>query len=83
MIYKKSFKEYSMQITFREQWLDRRLAYDHLSLPNAPKFLTVPHIKDNVWMPDTFFPVWKFMSKIFFILKNLATSRRRNRLIDT
>lgn len=46
-----------MQITFREQWIDRRLAYDHLNLANTPKFLTVPHIKNSVWMPDTFFPV--------------------------
>ncbi|KJH47534.1 Cation transporter family protein [Dictyocaulus viviparus] len=49
--------EYSMQLTFREQWLDTRLAYAHLDYYNPPKFLTVPHIKNNLWIPDTFFPV--------------------------
>uniref|UniRef100_A0AC35GW05 Glutamate-gated chloride channel n=1 Tax=Panagrolaimus sp. PS1159 TaxID=55785 RepID=A0AC35GW05_9BILA len=51
--------EYGMQITFREQWYDRRLAFDHLNFPNYPKFLTVPHIKKDVWTPDTFFPTEK------------------------
>lgn len=51
--------EYSIQITFRESWYDSRLAYEHLGYPNAPKFLTVPHIKNNLWIPDTFFPTEK------------------------
>uniref|UniRef100_A0AC34GCP4 Neurotransmitter-gated ion-channel ligand-binding domain-containing protein n=1 Tax=Panagrolaimus sp. ES5 TaxID=591445 RepID=A0AC34GCP4_9BILA len=51
--------EYGMQITFREQWYDRRLAFDHLNFPNYPKFLTVPHIKKDVWTPDSFFPTEK------------------------
>ncbi|PIO74782.1 Cation transporter family protein [Teladorsagia circumcincta] len=51
--------EYSMQLTFREQWLDSRLAYAHLGYHNPPKFLTVPHIKNNLWIPDTFFPTEK------------------------
>ncbi|CAJ0564911.1 unnamed protein product, partial [Mesorhabditis spiculigera] len=51
--------EYSMQITFREEWMDRRLAYAHLGYQNAPKFLTVPHVKDNLWIPDSFFPTEK------------------------
>lgn len=46
-----------MQITFREQWRDRRLAFDYLNLTRQPEFLTVPHIKENLWLPDTFFPV--------------------------
>ncbi len=53
------FQEYSMQITFREQWLDTRLAYGKLGLENAPKHLTVPYIKKEVWIPDSFFPVRK------------------------
>uniref|UniRef100_A0A0K0CSZ6 Neur_chan_LBD domain-containing protein n=1 Tax=Angiostrongylus cantonensis TaxID=6313 RepID=A0A0K0CSZ6_ANGCA len=51
--------EYSMQLTFREQWLDTRLAYAHLGYDNPPQFLTVPHIKNNLWIPDTFFPTEK------------------------
>lgn len=51
--------EYSMQITFREQWVDSRLAYDKLGFVNAPAFLTVPHVKNNLWIPDTFFPTEK------------------------
>nr|CDP95084.1 Bm3578, isoform d [Brugia malayi] len=48
--------EYSMQITFRERWLDRRLAYENMHITNMPNFLTVPYIKNNIWMPDSFFP---------------------------
>ncbi|KAK0423974.1 hypothetical protein QR680_008439 [Steinernema hermaphroditum] len=51
--------EYGMQITFREQWLDKRLAFDHLGYVNPPKFLTVPYVKNNVWIPDSFFPTEK------------------------
>ncbi|CAD6184218.1 unnamed protein product [Caenorhabditis auriculariae] len=51
--------EYSMQITFREQWVDSRLAYGHLGYHEAPSFLTVPHVKNNLWIPDTFFPTEK------------------------
>ncbi|TKR96827.1 hypothetical protein L596_010789 [Steinernema carpocapsae] len=51
--------EYSMQITFREQWMDSRLAYKDLGFVNPPPFLTVPHVKNNVWIPDSFFPTEK------------------------
>ena len=55
--------EYSLQITFREQWTDSRLAYGHLmgmsSAKQSPKFLTVPHVKAKIWFPDTFFPTEK------------------------
>uniref|UniRef100_A0A915DHR4 Neurotransmitter-gated ion-channel ligand-binding domain-containing protein n=2 Tax=Ditylenchus dipsaci TaxID=166011 RepID=A0A915DHR4_9BILA len=53
--------EYSMQITFREQWVDRRLAFAHLlqNSTNQPKFLTVPYVKSNLWLPDSFFPTEK------------------------
>lgn len=51
--------EYSMQITFRERWRDKRLAYNKMQLDNVPKFLTVPHVKNNVWIPDSFFPTEK------------------------
>lgn len=46
-----------MQITFREQWMDKRLAFNRLNLTNYPEFLTVPHAKDSLWHPDSFFPV--------------------------
>uniref|UniRef100_A0A914GQ53 Uncharacterized protein n=1 Tax=Globodera rostochiensis TaxID=31243 RepID=A0A914GQ53_GLORO len=54
--------EYSLQITFREQWVDRRLAYaqmGHQMSPPPPKFLTVPYVKTRIWLPDTFFPTEK------------------------
>ncbi|KAM3721771.1 Glutamate-gated chloride channel subunit beta [Dirofilaria immitis] len=51
--------EYSMQITFRERWLDRRLAYENMHITNMPNFLTVPHVKNNIWIPDSFFPTEK------------------------
>uniref|UniRef100_A0A183BPQ7 Ig-like domain-containing protein n=1 Tax=Globodera pallida TaxID=36090 RepID=A0A183BPQ7_GLOPA len=54
--------EYSLQITFREQWVDRRLAYaqmGHQMSPPPPKFLTVPYVKARIWLPDTFFPTEK------------------------
>lgn len=51
-----------MQITFRERWLDRRLAYEYMHVANMSNFLTVPHVKNNIWMPDSFFPVRKKLS---------------------
>ncbi|PAV67683.1 hypothetical protein WR25_04210 isoform C [Diploscapter pachys] len=51
--------EYNLQITFREEWYDPRLAYENLGYSVAPKFLTVPHVKENLWIPDTFFPTEK------------------------
>ena len=55
--------EYSAQITFREQWVDDRLAYGHLLSfpPNTvlPAFVVLPQTssdkKQEIWMPDTFF----------------------------
>uniref|UniRef100_A0AC35TQ13 Ig-like domain-containing protein n=1 Tax=Rhabditophanes sp. KR3021 TaxID=114890 RepID=A0AC35TQ13_9BILA len=47
--------EYSMQITFREKWYDPRLAYDKYFAKNMPEFITVPHIRKQIWSPDTFF----------------------------
>ncbi|VDN06855.1 unnamed protein product [Thelazia callipaeda] len=51
--------EYSMQITFRERWLDRRLAYEKMQLINMPNYLTVPYVKNSIWIPDSFFPTEK------------------------
>ncbi|KAI6232662.1 Glutamate-gated chloride channel subunit beta [Aphelenchoides fujianensis] len=48
--------EYGMQITLRETWLDRRLAYDKYNLTYKPNFLTVPFLASQIWMPDSFFP---------------------------
>ncbi|VDD89986.1 unnamed protein product [Enterobius vermicularis] len=52
------FQEYNLQITFRERWLDKRLAYKdrYLTRSDLPHFLTVTWVKDNIWIPDTFFP---------------------------
>lgn len=63
-----------MQITFRERWLDRRLAYENMQLTNMPNFLTVPHVKNNIWIPDSFFPVSdKKNKKIFPFIENLES----------
>ncbi|GMT26241.1 hypothetical protein PFISCL1PPCAC_17538, partial [Pristionchus fissidentatus] len=44
---------YDLQITFREQWKDPRLAYDYIQ-GEVPKFIVMTD-KDAVWRPDTFF----------------------------
>jgi len=44
--------EYSVQITFRQQWNDNRLAFD--SMDGHIKYLTMTDSR-RVWMPDTFF----------------------------
>ena len=44
--------EYSVQITFREQWSDPRLKFDHEN--GRFNYLTLTDPK-KVWMPDTFF----------------------------
>ncbi len=59
-------QEYSAQITFREQWIDDRLAFEHQVLQYAsntslPKFVVLPQTSSSgeqqaaIWMPDTFF----------------------------
>ncbi|KAH7730213.1 CRE-GLC-2 protein [Aphelenchoides avenae] len=70
--------EYGMQITFREQWLDRRLAYEHLDFPYMPKFLTVPHIKNHVWMPDSFFPTEKSAHRHMIDTENMLIRLYKN-----
>ena len=47
-----SLQEYSVQITFRQQWNDNRLAFNDLK--GRIKYLTMTDSK-KVWMPDTFF----------------------------
>merc|ERR550517_1996967 len=44
--------EYSLQITFRQQWNDNRLQFDNRE--GKIKYLTMTE-KSKVWMPDTFF----------------------------
>ncbi|GMS82072.1 hypothetical protein PENTCL1PPCAC_4247, partial [Pristionchus entomophagus] len=49
--------EYSVQLTFREEWIDARLAY---GIVGAPDYLTLPDFVilpagEQIWMPDTFF----------------------------
>jgi anionic glutamate receptor len=56
-------QEYSAQITFRETWIDDRLAFEQvLQFPSnttLPKFVVLPQTssgkKQEIWMPDTFF----------------------------
>ncbi|XP_030025941.1 glutamate-gated chloride channel isoform X4 [Manduca sexta] len=44
--------EYSVQLTFREQWLDERLKFNNLG--GRLKYLTLTEA-NRVWMPDLFF----------------------------
>ncbi|KHJ89193.1 hypothetical protein OESDEN_10988 [Oesophagostomum dentatum] len=47
--------EYSLQITFRQFWHDRRLEYGSMFKGReVPKFLILTD-KDAIWTPDTFF----------------------------
>ncbi|CAI5437945.1 unnamed protein product [Caenorhabditis angaria] len=61
--------EYAIQITFREQWIDPRLSFANRK--NAPDFLTVPHIKNDVWIPDTFFPTEKAAHRHLIDMENM------------
>jgi len=44
--------EYSVQITFRQQWNDNRLQFNNIG--GKIKYLTMTE-RSKVWMPDTFF----------------------------
>ncbi|XP_076062284.1 glutamate-gated chloride channel-like isoform X2 [Oratosquilla oratoria] len=44
--------EYSIQITFREQWMDERLEFDDMG--GRIQYLTMTDT-DMIWMPDLFF----------------------------
>ncbi|XP_012139410.1 glycine receptor alpha 1 isoform X6 [Megachile rotundata] len=46
------YMEYSVQLTFREQWLDERLRFDDFG--GRLKYLTLTDAS-RVWMPDLFF----------------------------
>ena len=68
---------YSCQLTFRQKWLDPRLAYSDMegevagqgflflnnsfSLSGQLKYLTMTD-PNKVWMPDTFFQVISIMT---------------------
>ena len=45
-------QEYSIQITFREEWVDDRLSYDDMN--GRIKFLVLTD-PDKIWKPDLFF----------------------------
>ncbi|XP_046806051.1 glutamate-gated chloride channel isoform X27 [Lucilia cuprina] len=45
-------REYSVQLTFREQWTDERLKFDDIQ--GRLKYLTLTEA-NRVWMPDLFF----------------------------
>jgi len=44
--------QYSVQLTFRQQWNDPRLQFDDMG--GRLKYLTLTD-PEKVWMPDTFF----------------------------
>lgn len=46
------FQEYSVQLTFREQWTDERLKFNDFG--GRLKYLTLTEA-NRVWMPDLFF----------------------------
>lgn len=47
--------EYSVQLTFREEWVDGRLAYGFPG-DSTPDFLILT-AGQQIWMPDSFFQV--------------------------
>uniref|UniRef100_A0A915KLR9 Neurotransmitter-gated ion-channel ligand-binding domain-containing protein n=1 Tax=Romanomermis culicivorax TaxID=13658 RepID=A0A915KLR9_ROMCU len=49
--------EFRIQMTFRQEWIDKRLAYYRNSMNDPlPAFLVVPeNLHDVIWKPDTFF----------------------------
>lgn len=47
--------EYSVQMTFRESWVDGRLAFGY-PRDNAPDFVILT-AGQQIWMPDSFFQV--------------------------
>lgn len=55
--------EYSVQLTFRESWVDGRLAYG-LPRDNKPEFLILT-AGQQIWMPDSFFQV-----RLYFFLRS-------------
>lgn len=56
--------EYSVQLTFREEWIDGRLAYG-LPRDNKPDFLILA-AGQQIWMPDSFFQVGSFWTNFNF-----------------
>lgn len=62
-------QEYSVQVTFREQWNDERLRY-HDDTQGRLKYLTLTD-PSRVWMPDTFFRNEKEARKHEIIVPNV------------
>lgn len=48
--------EYSVQLTFRESWVDGRLAFGY-PRDNMPDFVILTD-GQQIWMPDSFFQVY-------------------------
>ncbi|KAK6054498.1 hypothetical protein COOONC_07998 [Cooperia oncophora] len=70
--------EYSVQLTFRESWVDGRLAYG-LPGDNKPDFLILT-AGQQIWMPDSFFQqTWESYCKMgypaFGIIKRACTGK--------
>lgn len=51
------FQEYNTQLTFREEWVDSRLAYGKLWQNKSLEFpdFVILQPDHKIWMPDTFF----------------------------
>ncbi|CAL8116345.1 unnamed protein product [Orchesella dallaii] len=45
--------EYSVQLTFRQQWQDERLRFDKRD--SSIRYVTFTNSKNEIWQPDTFF----------------------------
>lgn len=58
--------EYSVQLTFRESWVDGRLAFGYPG-DNTPEFIILTE-GQQIWMPDSFFQVVSRPSLISTIL---------------
>lgn len=49
-----SLKEFACQLTFRQEWMDSRLAFAALAKDSRVESLTLTD-QDRIWKPDAFF----------------------------
>ena len=54
ILFLRNAQEYSAQLTFREEWIDDRLAYGNKDTSGKIDYLTLTD-PDRIWKPDLFF----------------------------
>uniref|UniRef100_A0A1I7WYW0 Neur_chan_LBD domain-containing protein n=1 Tax=Heterorhabditis bacteriophora TaxID=37862 RepID=A0A1I7WYW0_HETBA len=74
--------EYSVQLTFRESWVDGRLAYG-LPGDNKPDFLILT-AGQQIWMPDSFFQFQFFViiQGVIFLSEHKNEKQAQKHMID-